>query len=313
VITGASGYVGGRLVPTLLRQGWNVLALSRDPAPWLEAPQITCDLAAAGAAAALAEAFATADAVIHLAGEDEVLAAEQPAAALSSTVVATERVAEACVAAAVMRLIYMSTVHVYGARMEPDAVLCEDARVEPRSAYAISRLASEHVAAALAAQAYDLVVFRLTNAVGAPAEPTVSRWTLVANDLCRQGALHGTLRLKSSGTQWRDFVSLGEVCSGLVRAISPGTDPLPPGTYNLGSGEPTSVRALAGLIQDGFERETGVRPPLEAPDPEPDPPRPYRVSVSRAAEHGLKLQANLEPAVTETVRFCLEHREALGG
>lgn len=197
--------------------------------------------------------------------------------------------------------------------MVPDAELGEDMRVEPRSAYAISRLASEHVAAALAARTYELVVFRLTNAVGAPAEPTVSRWTLVANDLCRQGALQGTLRLNTSGTQWRHFVALSEVCSGLARAISPEANPLPPATYNLGSGEPMSVRALAGLIQDAFERETGVRPPLEAPDPEPDPPRPYRVRVSRAAEHGLKLQADLEPAVTETVRFCLEHREVLGG
>jgi UDP-glucose 4-epimerase len=184
-------------------------------------------------------------------------------------------------------------------------------RPEPRSSYAISRLASEHVAAALVANGSHLVVLRLTNAVGAPDAPEVDRWSLVTNDLCRQGALTGRLALHSSGVQWRDFVSLGDVCS-LTAAASRGDDPvLPPGTYNLGSGQPTTVRGLAGIVQDAFERFTGQRPELDAPEPGPERPRPYRVSIGRAAEHGLRADSSLEAAVEETVRFCLEHREEL--
>ena len=80
-------------------------------------------------------------------------------------------------------------------------MLTEDLRPEPRSSYAISRLASEHVAATLAGGAADVVVLRLTNSVGAPVDPAVDRWTLVTNDLCRQGALTGRLELRSSGVQ----------------------------------------------------------------------------------------------------------------
>jgi UDP-glucose 4-epimerase len=250
------------------------------------------------------------DTIVHLAGENEVVAAGDPVSALAGTITSTERVVEAAAAAGVRRLVYVSTVHVYGARMTEGAVLSEDLRAEPRSSYAISRLASEHVAATLGASGAEVVVLRLTNAVGAPVDPTVDRWTLVANDLCRQGALTGALELRSSGVQYRDFVPLADVRGILAAACRP-EEPLPSGTYNMGSGTPTTVRGLAELVQDAFERATGTRPELRAPEPGPSRPEPYRVSVERAAEYGLRSQTRIEEAVEETVRFCIEHREAL--
>jgi UDP-glucose 4-epimerase len=310
LITGAGGYIGGRLVDTFLTGGWEVATVVREPAPRLRIKQTVCDLAEAGTDL-LAAASEGAETIVHLAGEDELVGAREPAKALSATVVATERIAEACASAGVKRLVYLSTVHVYGARMTPGAMLTEELRVEPRSAYAISRLASEHVAAALAGSAYEVVILRLTNAVGAPDDPTVDRWSLVANDLCRQGAVQGRLELRSSGTQWRDFVALSAVCDGIAGA-SRAHDPIvPPGTYNVGSGHSITVRGLAEMIQDEFERHTGKRPELRAPDAEADPLGPYRVCVERAARHGLRFDSPLADAVSETVRFCLEHREEL--
>jgi UDP-glucose 4-epimerase len=179
-------------------------------------------------------------------------------------------------------------------------------RPEPRSAYGISRLASEHVAASLADGAYELVVMRLTNSVGAPYHPAVDRWTLVANDLCRQGALTGRLELRSPGVQWRDFVPMRDVCSAIGAACEPAAA-LPPGTFNLGSGRPMRIRELARVIQDAFERRTGHRPELRAPEARGQSPEPYYVSVERAARHGVVLDGRLEDAVEETVDFCLEH------
>ena len=312
LITGANGYIGGRLVGALSAQGIGRRALVREPAGELGVEQIVGDLASNGADDILARACDGIEAVVHLAGENEIEAAREPAAALAATVVATEKVAEACAAAGVQRLVYMSTVPVYGERMTPDAVLDEDMRPEPRSAYAISRLASEHVAAAVAGTRCELVVYRLTNSVGAPHHPSVDRWTLVANDLARQGATLGSLTLRSSGMQWRDFVPLPWVCSSIAAAVGLESGvSIAPGTYNLGSGHPVTVRALAEMIRDAFERETGERPELQAPAPEPDPPGPYFVQVSRVARSGLSSPSPLEQAVEETVRFCLDHKEDL--
>ncbi|HEX3833317.1 MAG TPA: NAD(P)-dependent oxidoreductase [Solirubrobacteraceae bacterium] len=305
LVTGAGGYIGGRLVRALAGAGRDVHALVREPAPWLGIDQTVCDLCSA-APELLAEACAGVSTIVHLAGENELVAAREPAGALGSTVIATERLAEAARAAGGRRLVYLSTVHVYGERMRPGVTLTEDLRPEPRSAYAISRLACEHVAASLST---ETVILRLTNTVGAPADAQVDRWSLVANDLARQGTRQGTLRLRSSGVQWRDFVPLDDVCAAIGAA---GDRSLAPGTYNLGSGEPTTVLALAHLVQDAFEQRTGRRPPLQTAPPPPEPSGPYRVSVQRIAAQGVTGSRTLGDAVGETVAFCLEHREELG-
>ncbi len=310
LVTGAAGYVGGRLIGTLREAGREVHAVVREPAPRLDVAQTVCDLAV-DPVELLMSACEGAEVIIHLAGENEVVASREPAAALAATVVATERLVEAAAQTGVKRLVYVSTVHVYGSRIREGATLTEDMRPEPRSSYAIARLASEHLAAMLTAASSELVVLRLSNAVGAPDHPTVDRWTLVANDLCRQGARLGRLELHSSGVQWRDFIALSDVVAILTAASRIEEPVVPPGTYNMGTGNPVTIRALAEMIQDAFERCSGRRPELHAPDPGPERPAPYRVCVQRAAEHGLRASRPLSAAVEETVRFCLEHREEL--
>jgi UDP-glucose 4-epimerase len=310
LVTGAGGYIGSTLLGALRGDGWDVRALVREPVPYLAVEQTVADLSRNSAPG---DAYAGVETVVHLAGENEVLASQEPASALSATVLATARLVEAAAAAGIRRLVYMSTVHVYGEHMTAGALLTEDLSPEPRSAYAISRLASEHLAATLGSAGADVVVLRLTNSVGPPADPRVDRWTLVANDLCRQGALSGQLELRSSGLQWRDFIALEDVCRIVGTACRNGESAVPPGTYNVGSGVAMTVLELAGLVQDAFERCAGTRPPLHAPPPGGEPPAPYRVSVERAARRGLQAETPVEQAVEETARFCIEHREALPG
>jgi UDP-glucose 4-epimerase len=196
--------------------------------------------------------------------------------------------------------VYVSTVHVYGDRLVPGAVVDEDVPPAPRGPYAVPRLAVEHVVAG----GPDPVVLRLTNAVGAPAHAEVDRWTLVANDLCRSAVTTGELVLRSTGQQCRDFIGLADV----VRCIAACTDPaaVPSGTYNLASGRPTTVRALAELVQDRFEARTGRRPPLVAPEPTGPDPEPYRVDPGRLAALGLRATQPLADSVDEIIDLCLE-------
>ncbi len=298
-VTGAAGYLGSRLA-TELGDGLTA-ALVRSPVAYL-APdrQVTMDLLSEPAP--LVKALAGVDAVIHLAGHNEVVAAEDPGRALTETQLLALNVARAASAAGARRIVYVSTVHVYGRAMTADAVLDEAVAPAPSSTYAIARLACEHIVRE-AAPDLEAVVFRLTNAVGAPVSAAIDRWTLVASDLCRQAAEQGELRLRTSGIQSRDFVALDDVCSILAAAAD--ADRLPPGTYNLGSGAPLTVRGLAELVQDRFERLTGERPPLHAPPPEGSPPAPYHVAMDRLAAHGLRAATPLEAAVDELATFCL--------
>ena len=302
-MTGASGYVGSRLVGSL--EGHDVRALVRKRVDYLpDAQQVEIDLADGGPG--LTDALAGVDAVVHLAGLNEVVASQDPDRALAETAVASRHVATATRAAGVRRLVYVSTVHVYGALLTEGSVISEDLPPEPRSGYAVARLASEHLIQE--GTPLETLVLRLSNAIGAPADVAVDRWSLVATDLSRQAAATGRMVLRSSGLQWRDFITLGDVCSIVGTCATGDVDP---GTYNLASGRSATVRHVAELIGDRVEHHTGTRPVLEAPEHDGPPPLPYRVAVDRLAAQGLSASTPLVDGVDELVSFCLQHASEL--
>lgn len=278
--------------------------MTRRSAPWLPVPTITFDLEQEPER--LRDVVDGADAVVHLASVNEAVAAAEPDRALVDTVMTARRVCTACATAGVRRVVFVSTVHVYGAALVPGATITEQTVPEPRSVYAVARLAVEHL---IAAAGIDSVVVRLTNGIGAPVAPQVDRWSLVANDLCRQAVTGGELHLRTDGLQWRDFVALDDVCRVLTAALDPGC--LPAGTYNLGFGRPLTVRQLAELIADVVHDETGIRPPLHAPAPVNGAVEPYVVSSDRLATVGLRAEVPPRAAIEQTVRFCVAHRDVL--
>ena len=297
-VTGAGGYLGSRLVAELAQSGPPARALVRAPVPWLATTdQRVVDLL--DAEGEVAGALAGCRAVVHLAGHNEVVAARDPDRALAETIVAARHVTDAAAAAGLDRVVFVSTVHVYGAALAPSARIDEEVPPAPRGAYAIARLAAEHLVAA----GPEPVVLRLTNAVGAPAHPDVDRWTLVAAELCRSAVDTGVLGLRSSGQQWRDFIGLTDV----VRAVGWATSPrdLPSGTYNLASGHPTTVRALAELIQDRVEARTGTRPTLTAPAPTEPDPEAYCIDPGRLASAGFTAEQDLADAIDEIIELCM--------
>ena len=302
-VTGASGYLGSRLVRRL---GGRARPLVRAERSYLGEAQHVVDLT--GPVGAIAEALDGIETVVHFAGRNEVIAADDPDTAMTDTVVGSRHLAAAVEQAHVRRVVYASTVHVYGARLQPGAVVDEDTAPAPRSSYAIARLASEHVLGCLEPRGVDVVVLRLTNAVGAPADVGVDRWTLVTNDLCRQAVTTGTLTLRSSGQQHRDFVAVSDI-EDIVVAAADGA--VPSGTYNVGSGSPVTIRELAHLVQERFEALSGQRPALDAPPPTGPPDEPYRVDLARLHATGFRPTTPLVDAVDETVAFCLGEKDEL--
>ncbi|HET8867715.1 MAG TPA: SDR family oxidoreductase [Agrococcus sp.] len=115
LVTGATGYVGGRLVPRLLAAGHDVRALARDPgrlrdAPWADAVEIVQgDLEVASD---VRRAVAGVDVVFHL-----VHAMSAGGDFESAELVQARHVAAAAKDAGVRRIVYLSGLHPRGERL----------------------------------------------------------------------------------------------------------------------------------------------------------------------------------------------------
>ncbi|EHB57926.1 NAD-dependent epimerase/dehydratase [Mycolicibacterium rhodesiae JS60] len=115
LVTGATGYIGGRLVPRLLDDGFAVRVLARTPeklatVPWRDSVEVVRgDLSDAGS---LTEAFADVDVVyylVHSMGTASDFAAEERRAA--------QNVASAARRTGVRRIVYLSGLHPEGAQL----------------------------------------------------------------------------------------------------------------------------------------------------------------------------------------------------
>ncbi len=293
VVTGAGGYVGGRLVQHLVAAGEDVVPVVRRSTPWLVGAE-TVDLLRDE----LTSLLAGADAVVHLAGANERRFDDEATAdaVFADTVTATERVASAAEEAGVPRLVFLSTFHVYAASRHA-GVIDETVEPAPVDRYGRSRLVGEQLAAEHGPA--HTVSLRLTNGVGPPAHPDVDRKTLAGHVFSRMAVTDGVIAMRDDGAGRRDFVDMTEVCR-VVTAAAAGA--LPRGTYDLGSGVTRSIRDLAELVADAAEDVLGRRPEIRPGPPGPGgPPTPFRLDTSRLAAHVTPPDPDLHAALAATI------------
>ncbi len=116
-ITGGTGFIGGEVVRQLRERGDEVVCLVRTPEKGTTAADLGCQLVAGslGDAEALRTGIEGCDAVVHAAAMYEVgIPAKQHPAMWEANVAGTERVMEAALVAGVSRIVYVSTVGVFG-------------------------------------------------------------------------------------------------------------------------------------------------------------------------------------------------------
>ncbi|MBR0694946.1 NAD-dependent epimerase/dehydratase family protein [Bradyrhizobium lablabi] len=140
LVTGASGFVGGHLVPALARNGWTVRRAIRNRAE--DGNDVVIDVL--GPTTEWGAALAGADAVVHLAArvhhQDEEHAIELYR---DVNIEGTLHLARSAIAAGVRDFIFVSTILVHGRSNDGRPPFREDDTLTPRGLYGMSKVAAE--------------------------------------------------------------------------------------------------------------------------------------------------------------------------
>lgn len=307
LITGGLGYVGGRIAQRLSEGGnYNLLLGTRHQnvacPSWIEHAQIiTMDMFSAEG---LAEVCKNVRYIIHLAALNEIECAADPEQALTINTLGTLKLLRAAEQSRVEKIIYFSTAHIYGSPLV--GTITEETLPRPVHPYAITHKAAEDfVLAAHDKKSFTGIVFRLSNSFGAPSHKNVNRWTLIANDLCKQAVTAKQLVLKSPGLQKRDFITLSDVGSAADHFLKLPTSKCGNGIFNIGGENPLSVLEFSELVAERCNTVLGFKPPIVRPEARPgevSEPLDYRIDKLKAT--GFSLKKNHIEEIDTMLRAC---------
>jgi UDP-glucose 4-epimerase len=216
----------------------------------------------------------------------------------------TARLVNAACRASVKKFIYLSTAHVYASPLA--GVINEETCPRNLHPYATSHLAGEQsVLSADSRGELHGIVFRLSNAFGAPMHKDVNCWMLLVNDLCKQAVQTRKLILQSSGLQHRDFISLTDVCYVFEKLVN-SDQHKQASVFNVGAGKSQSVLEMAKLIQQRCTKVLGFTPELQHKQSAVDEQHPaltYRTDNLNSLGISCKSQTNTVE-IDNLLLFC---------
>ncbi|MFN2119427.1 MAG: NAD-dependent epimerase/dehydratase family protein [Anaerolineales bacterium] len=247
LITGAAGFLGSALANQLAREGHQVRGLddlsTGDPQALV--PDVHFTRGDVGDRPKLWTLLQEVDVVYHLAARvavpESIL---YPRDYNTVNVGGTVALMEAMRDVGVRRVVLASSGAVYGDQGEQP--LSEAATPNPRSPYAVSKLAAEYYVRTIGTLwGIETVSLRIFNAYG-PGQRLPASHPPVVPYFLRQALRGGTLVVHGDGAQTRDYVYIDDVLSAMIAAsTAPDLSGL---VINVGSGLETSVVDLMKLV-----------------------------------------------------------------
>ena len=302
-ITGGSGFVGAHVVRRMVADGHDVTVFAPAPEPCLTEEDLkTISFVSGGVEepGALDAMIGTMkpDVVIGLAAYGEggrgllAAAAEGEAAALAVNVTGFRNLLAACERFSVARVIWSSTLAVYGsASLYPDAPVDEAAPRRPETFYGLTKVLAEDVA-----RFYREVRGVPVTGVRLPVVFGPGLWYRGAGtqiiDLFQAAASGGAAALEVS-TSPLEIMYVTDVANALAR-VADHSGPLDL-LYNLSAYAP-SLHEMVAVLKE-------ISPDLDVTTTDVDPPLTYPLVSSRklAEETGIETIFSLEQACADYV------------
>lgn len=250
LLTGATGYIGSYLTEYLSEEVSNkIIPLCRKLPDYFkgwrnEFEVVECDITRLDK---LKERIPEKiDCIIHLAASNDVRCSHEPEQALIVNSIGTRNMLEVAKERGCKLFIYFSTLQVYGKDLQ--FTITVDSPIKCADDYAFTHYVAEGYCKMFSSlYGLNVGVVRPSNIFGCPVHPKIDRWTLVPATFCLSAYEKNEIRLKSSGIQNRDFVSLkfiNKCMESLIEENKSGFN-----IYNLSSERLFSIIEVAKMVQ----------------------------------------------------------------
>lgn len=266
LITGGRGYVGGLLAQHLKNSGYNVIITSSDKS--IHETELNLfetrymDLLDESTVVDVCKDI---DIIIHAATYDERKIAKNPKEAILVNAYGTKLLINDALNCGVKKYIYLSTFHVYG---KSSGYVSEVTQTIPIGDYGMTHLFAELYCKQYAEKnEMNFIVTRSTNGIGVPALKGIDRWYLVLNDLCKSAFNQQKIVLKTDGMQYRDFISIKDVASGIETLIRERSTRSNCEIYNISSQETLTIKELVGIVADIYSKRYKKNVTFLMPEP----------------------------------------------
>jgi nucleoside-diphosphate-sugar epimerase len=306
LVTGGAGFIGSHLVETLLQEGHSVRVLDN----FDTGQRSTLDLfgdkievidGSVADPAVVRKAVTGIDYVLHQAARGSVpRSLEDPLGTHESNITGTLQLLIAARDAGVRRVVCASSSSVYGET--PELPKLETMLPQPKSPYALSKLALEHYCSIFTQEfKLETVALRYFNVYGPRQNPDL-QYAAVIPIFIKRMKYRKPCVVYGDGEQTRDFTYVADcVRANLLACKAPAASGQ---FYNIACGVQTSVRELHRMIGKlmGVDDDP-VFEPLRAGDV-----RDSLADISRAQRDlGFNPVFELEQGLRKTMAWFLEH------
>jgi UDP-glucose 4-epimerase len=288
LITGGLGYLGGRMTKYFSDNGYSVritTRISENDFPENIPTNVSIlqlDYASEGQ---LNKAMKGIDTLIHLTGPDAHTISNDPESITRKHVESTGRLVRAAEVNDVKKIIYFSTIHIYGKNLQ--GTVTEETKPIPVHPFAKAHLEAENI---IKSQSKEIIttIVRSSNSFGAPFFENEKCWKLVVNDLCRSAFQNGRLIINSSGQDYRNFIALEDVVQVVHHLLELNNDKERHTIYNLGSSNTVRIIDMARRIQKELKNSFDNDCPIikNKPSKEMDKPKHFILSTEKIKQLG---------------------------
>ena len=242
LVTGGSGFIGSHVVDGLLAHGHEPLIFDLVQSPYHGADDVEYVAGDLLEPESVRSAVRGCDAVVHLAAVSDVnKVLADPALAEAVNAGGTRAVLEAARLEEVPRVVYASTVWVYGSSNGHGPLGEDEPFTLPGHLYTATKLAGEMYCSSFG-ELYGLetTIARFGIPYGPRARPATVLAAFVAKALADE-----PITIAGDGTQSRRFVYVEDLAAGVVAALAPVASGR---VYNLVGSENTTVRQIAETV-----------------------------------------------------------------